>query len=188
MAIRHIKIGSNDAVDIHDARIEAIDDELDTESTNPIENAAVATAIETANGSITTLGSLLSTLSATVSNLSSNEAEIAWDGASTPVVANIPAGVEVEYNSTTYTGTLTASASTLGTTYYVAGDNGDWNRYVTVKEGNNYVWFDLGGTDIDLSDYERKDDNVWLTEDEWEALTIKDPNKTYNIYEESDNL
>ncbi len=26
-------------------------------------------------------------------------------------------------------------------------------------------------------------DEVWLTENEWEALTTKDPNKTYNIYE-----
>ena len=27
-------------------------------------------------------------------------------------------------------------------------------------------------------------DNVWLTEEEWDALQTKDPNKTYNIYEE----
>lgn len=27
-------------------------------------------------------------------------------------------------------------------------------------------------------------DNVWLTEEEWDALQVKDPNKTYNIYEE----
>lgn len=27
-------------------------------------------------------------------------------------------------------------------------------------------------------------ENVWLTEEEWDALQVKDPNKTYNIYEE----
>lgn len=27
-------------------------------------------------------------------------------------------------------------------------------------------------------------ENVWLTEEEWDALQTKDPNKTYNIYEE----
>lgn len=31
---------------------------------------------------------------------------IAWDGASTPVPANIPKDVQVVYNGTTYTGTL----------------------------------------------------------------------------------
>lgn len=27
-------------------------------------------------------------------------------------------------------------------------------------------------------------DNIWLTEEEWDALQVKDPDKTYNIYEE----
>ena len=39
---------------------------------------------------------------------------IAWDGASTPQPAKIPAGVKVTYNGTTYTGTLTASSAVPG--------------------------------------------------------------------------
>ena len=45
---------------------------------------------------------------------------IAWDGTSAPVVANIPAGVKVTYNGTTYTGTLSADNATPGSFYLVA--------------------------------------------------------------------
>ena len=44
---------------------------------------------------------------------------IAWDGASTPVVANIPAGVTVIYNDTAYTGTLSADGAQAGAFYLV---------------------------------------------------------------------
>lgn len=44
---------------------------------------------------------------------------IAWDGNSTPTVGNIPAGVQVVYNGTTYTGTLAASSATPGAFYLV---------------------------------------------------------------------
>lgn len=135
------------------------------------------------------LSTLVATLDAAVEGMSSNEAVIAWDGDSTPVVANIPAGVTAEYNGTTYTGTLTASSSTSGKTYFVGEEGSDtMQRYITVKNGNNYLWIDYGSTDIDLSDYERKDDNIWLTEDEFDALTVKDPTKTYNVYEEVSEL
>ena len=36
---------------------------------------------------------------------------IAWDGNSTPVPANIPAGVTVTYNGNIYTGTLSANSA-----------------------------------------------------------------------------
>ena len=36
---------------------------------------------------------------------------VAWDGTAAPVVGNIPEGVQVVYNGTTYTGTLTAETS-----------------------------------------------------------------------------
>ena len=39
---------------------------------------------------------------------------------------------------------------------------------------------------IDLLVRVAQNDNIWLTETEWEALTTKDPNKTYNIYEETE--
>ena len=37
---------------------------------------------------------------------------------------------------------------------------------------------------IDLLVRVAQNDNIWLTETEWDALATKDPNKTYNIYEE----
>lgn len=77
---------------------------------------------------------------------------IAWDGTSAPTVANIPSGVTVTYSSTTYTGTLAASASTQGKIYLVA-DNGSYDRYVTSYNGSTYSWVSLGSTDIDMSDY-----------------------------------
>lgn len=80
----------------------------------------------------------------------------AWDGASTPVVANIPAGVTVTYNTTSYTGTLAASASTANKTYLVSAGSGNYNRYVTQLNGSTYSWQNIGSTEIDLSDYATK--------------------------------
>lgn len=80
------------------------------------------------------------------------EAVISWDGASTPVVANIPAGVVVTYNGTSYTGTLAASSSTVGIIYMVAtGSNNVYDRYLTVASTPNYAWSNIGNTTIDLS-------------------------------------
>ena len=83
----------------------------------------------------------------------------AWDGDSTPVVANIPAGVTVTYNTTSYTGTLAASASTANKTYLVStGTTDNYNRYVTQLNGSTYSWQNLGSTEIDLSDYATKEE------------------------------
>lgn len=76
----------------------------------------------------------------------------AWDGASTPVVANIPAGVTVTYNTTTYTGTLDASASTIGKIYLVKNGS-DYDRYITSQSGNTYSWVPNGSTEMDLLGY-----------------------------------
>ena len=93
---------------------------------------------------------------------------LAWNGNAAPTVANIPAGVKVVYNSTTYTGTLAANAntntSTLGKIYLVKSstapddDTGDiYDEYVTVDNGagagnNRYTWEKLGDTRIKLGD------------------------------------
>ena len=83
----------------------------------------------------------------------------AWDGDSTPVVANIPAGVTVTYNTTSYTGTLAASASTANKTYLVStGTTDNYNRYVTQLNGSTYSWQNIGSTEIDLSDYATKEE------------------------------
>lgn len=82
---------------------------------------------------------------------------IAWDGTSTPVVAEIPAGVVVTYNSTDYTGTLAADSATPGAFYLVksatqAGSTLDkYDEYVPTGETGSKTWEKIGDTQIDLS-------------------------------------
>ncbi len=87
---------------------------------------------------------------------------IAWDGTSAPVAADIPSGVKVTYNDTIYTGTLVATADTIGAFYLVkssstpGGETLDiYDEYVTVSQGGDpavYFWEKLGDTKLDLSD------------------------------------
>ena len=81
---------------------------------------------------------------------------VGWDGASEPVVGNIPAGVEVEYNGQTYTGTLTANNATPGAFYLVKSDTQTdmdvYDEYVPVGETGNKTWELIGNTQADLSD------------------------------------
>ena len=65
---------------------------------------------------------------------------IAWNGSSAPVVADIPAGVKVTYNGTVYTGTLAATADTVGSFYLVKSSSTPssetldiYDEYVTVS-------------------------------------------------------
>lgn len=81
----------------------------------------------------------------------------AWNGTSTPVVANIPEGVVVIYNNTNYTGTLSADDATPGSFYLVKSstqeDNLDvYDEYVVVTSGNTKAWEKIGDTQLDLSD------------------------------------
>lgn len=73
---------------------------------------------------------------------------VAWDGASSPVVANIPAGVTVTYNNATYIGTLAASSTTAQYLYLVASASqpGEYDRYITTRSGSSFVWTALGST------------------------------------------
>lgn len=87
---------------------------------------------------------------------------IAWDGASAPVAANIPAGVKVKYNGVETTGTLAASASTKANIYLVHSDVTNnvlsardiYEEYVTINTGTtehpSWAWEPLGNTDISL--------------------------------------
>ena len=81
---------------------------------------------------------------------------IGWDGSSAPVVGNIPAGVEVEYEGTTYTGTLTANNATPGAFYLVKSstqtDMDVYDEYVPVGEAGSKTWELIGNTQADLSD------------------------------------
>lgn len=96
------------------------------------------------------------TLQEMISAIDRGEGIVAWDGASTPVVAEIPAGVTVTYNDVTYTGTLAASSDTKGPVYYVADGNGNATRYMVSQSGSTYSWLAIGTTEIDLSQYATK--------------------------------
>ena len=99
----------------------------------------------------------------------------AWDGVSEPVVAEIPSGVQVEYNSQTYTGTLAASNDTLGKIYLVGtGTTNEYNRYRTSRSGvegsYTYAWVQFGSTQMSLSDYATKTEVSQLQQ---EALKLE---------------
>lgn len=100
-------------------------------------------------------------LEALLGALQSNAYIIAWDGTSAPTVANIPAGVTVTYSSTTYTGTLAASASTLGKIYLVHNGT-DYDRHITSYSGAAYSWVALGTIAMDLTNYISKSDGLVL--------------------------
>ena len=67
-------------------------------------------------------------------------------------------------------------------------DTGEYDRYITQYDGSTYSFVQIGDTSLDLSDYQRKDDEVWLTQAEFDALEIKDITKVYNVYEEASEL
>ena len=82
---------------------------------------------------------------------------IAWSGNTTPVPANIPAGVVVTYNGTNYTGTLSADSSQAGAFYLVksstqAATLDVYDEYVAIGTTGNKSWERLGDTQISLSD------------------------------------
>jgi len=81
---------------------------------------------------------------------------VGWDGSSTPVVGNIPAGVEVVYQDTTYTGTLAANNAAPGAFYLVKSstqtDMDVYDEYVPVGEAGSKTWELIGNTQADLSD------------------------------------
>ena len=82
---------------------------------------------------------------------------IAWDGTSTPVVANIPAGVVVTYEGTDYTGTLSTSSAQAGAFYLVksatqaGGALDKYDEYVPVGAEGSKIWEKIGDTQIDLT-------------------------------------
>ena len=84
---------------------------------------------------------------------------IAWDGTSTPTVANIPAGVVVKYNGTNYTGTLAASSAEAGAFYLVKSSTAPssetldiYDEYVPVGVTGNKTWEKIGDTQLNLTD------------------------------------
>lgn len=79
---------------------------------------------------------------------------VAWNGSSTPVVGDIPAGVVVTYNNVDYTGTLAANSAQIGAFYLVASSSTSQNiysEYVAIGTTGSKTWEKLGDTTIDLS-------------------------------------
>lgn len=141
--------------------------------------------LSTTNSRVENLSSVAITLSNKVDLLSTDEIIVAWNGSSAPTVSEIPDGIDVTYNSTTYTGTLTASANTLGKIYLVGNEsNSLMDRYITSTDGSTYSWVSLGSTELNLNGYIKESDLVWLTENEFNALVVKNPDKIYIVYEE----
>lgn len=84
---------------------------------------------------------------------------VAWDGNSTPVVADIPAGVVVKYNGTNYTGTMAANDAEAGAFYLVksatttsGAPSDSYDEYVPVGTSGSKTWEKIGDTQVDLSD------------------------------------
>lgn len=82
---------------------------------------------------------------------------IAWDGESAPVVADIPAGVVVDYNGTDYTGTMAASSAELNAFYLVKSGSGlnTYDEYASIRSGvegsYTYKWEKFGSSVVDVS-------------------------------------
>lgn len=77
---------------------------------------------------------------------------ITYDGSAEPIISQIPAGITVVYNGTSYTGTFAATAAAPGAFYLVksgttAGQKDVYDEYVVV-DGE---WQKIGDTQIDLS-------------------------------------
>lgn len=84
---------------------------------------------------------------------------IAWAGTSAPTVANIPEGVVVTYNGTTYTGTLEADSAEAGAFYLVKSSTepssetlDKYDEYVPVGPTGNKTWEKIGDTQLNLTD------------------------------------
>lgn len=83
----------------------------------------------------------------------------------------------------------TPSSETTQDVYLVYNTTtGDYDRYITQYDGEDYEWVQAGSLTINLADYRRKDDDVWLTREEFDALAVKDITKVYNIYEDVDEV
>ena len=80
---------------------------------------------------------------------------IAWDGKSTPVRADIPAGVVIQYEGSIYTGLLDADEAVPGAFYLIHSDTqlykDVYDEYVPVGESGSKTWEKIGDTQVDLS-------------------------------------
>ena len=89
------------------------------------------------------------TARAAIANLQNTENVLSTDAASTPY------GVQWISGSTTITGTLVASSTTIKKIYLVPNDGSEegntYDEYLTLKINNQYSWEKIGTTKVDLS-------------------------------------
>lgn len=108
---------------------------------------------------------------------------VGWDGTSAPTVGNIPAGITVEYEGQTYTGTLDANNATPGAFYLVKSatqtDNDVYDEYVPVGNTGSKTWELIGNTQAEISDLVT---NVTLTK---QTDTVIGTDATFTITQPS---
>ena len=154
--------GKQDLIDASHKLSVSLLDGVDSAPTANSDNLVTSGGVKTyVDGEIADVESAIEAVEQEMETVGNGAYEVAWDGASTPVVADIPAGVVVTYNTTNYTGELAASASTLGKIYLVStGTTDEYDRYITSRSGvegsYTYAWVPLGTTAIQLSDYATK--------------------------------
>jgi len=83
------------------------------------------------------------------------------------------------------------SEETMRKYYYVpsTSDPGAYEVYLSYKIEDVYRWKKVGSTRTDFEAYLRKDDVVYLSESDYDALVDAgqmDPTKQYNLYEDED--
>lgn len=79
---------------------------------------------------------------------------IAWAGNVAPTVSQIPAGVVVTYNGSTYTGTLSPEGIDAGAFYLVASSGttpNKYDEYISVGVTGSRTWEKMGTKEVDLS-------------------------------------
>ena len=120
---------------------------------------------------------------------------IAWDGSSAPTVGNIPAGVVVTYNGTSYTGTLAAASADASAFYLVfsgtqKGTNDVYDEYTVITVGSTKAWEKIGDTQLNLSDLGALayKDNVTLSKGSGDTVLGTDATFTTSVTPTTTNI
>lgn len=157
--------------------VPSISTNISTDASSDIKTASPKAVKTYVDGVASAISDDVEDLGIAVETIGNGAFVVAWDGESAPVIANIPAGVSVTYESDSYTGSLAAGASTLGKIYLVAtGTSGNYDRYVTVGD-SSYSWVRIGTTAVDLSEYATKSE---ISQIEEEAIELSIPRVVKN--------
>lgn len=105
----------------------------------------------TYNSATTDMQSTISDIDSRITNLSSGQIQYIEPTSN----ATTPSGYNHYYSGNNhYTGTLTASASTMNRIYLCkTTNNGDYHQIMTAQSGDTYKWIDISANSIDLSGY-----------------------------------